>query len=143
MKNTIPRGTLIPTGGGEDREESKDILCRIIAETGKTNPKICLITLTTDVPKKILGVYAQAFKDLNISQISDIHYTQRVDADQSDILKKVRDCDLILFSGGKQLKLSSLSGRTNLIEQLRSVIMTKKKLLWLVLVQERPLCPIR
>jgi len=38
MKNIIPKGTLIPIGGGEDREESKDILCRIIAETGKTDP---------------------------------------------------------------------------------------------------------
>jgi len=64
---------------------------------------------------------------LNISQISDLHYTQRVDADQSDILKKVRDCDLILFSGGKQLKLSSLSGRTNLIELIKERYYDEKK----------------
>lgn len=115
MKNIIPKGTLIPIGGGEDREESKDILCRIIAESGKKNPKICLITLATDVPDKVADVYKKAFKDLNISRLSIIHYAGRKEADSESNLKKVRECDLILFSGGKQLKLSSLLGGTDLL----------------------------
>lgn len=37
MASKRPKGVLIPVGGGEDKEKSKDVLCRIIAETGKTN----------------------------------------------------------------------------------------------------------
>ena len=115
MKNVIPKGILIPIGGGEDKKESKDILSRVISETRKTNPKICLITLATDVPEKAAEVYNKVFGDLNISKISIIHYTGRKEADHQENLKKVKECDLILFSGGKQLKLSSLLGGTDLL----------------------------
>lgn len=119
MKNIIPKGTLIPIGGGEDREESKDILCRIIAESGKKDPQICLITLATDVPDKVAEVYSHAFKDLTSSKISVIHYLGRKEADTEENLKKIEDCDLVLFSGGKQLKLSSLLGGTRLLELIK------------------------
>lgn len=64
MTNKGPKGILIPVGGGEDKEESKDVLCHIIAETGKTNPKICLITIGLDVPEKVAKIYQNAFNDL-------------------------------------------------------------------------------
>lgn len=119
MKTQIPKGTLIPIGGGEDREESKDVLCRIIAETGKKNPNICLITLATDVPEKVAEVYNNAFNDLGISTLSIIHYTHRNEANTEENIKKVRDCDLILITGGKQLKLSTLLGGTDLLHIIK------------------------
>jgi len=119
MKSIIPKGILIPVGGREDKEESKDVLCRIIAETGKADPHICLITLATDVPKKVTAIYQKAFEALNISTFSAIHYRNRKDADSEDHLKKISACDLILFSGGKQLKLSTLMGGTQLIALIK------------------------
>lgn len=119
MKNSIPKGTLIPVGGGEDKDESKDVLCRIISETGKKNPNICLITLATDDPEKAAKVYTKAFKDLNITKISSIHYKGRKDADNEEYLRKVKSSDMVLFSGGDQLKLSSLLGGTVLLEAIK------------------------
>jgi cyanophycinase len=119
INNTIPKGTLLPIGGGEDRLESKDVLCRMIAETGKKNPTICLITLATSVPERMAEVYHQAFRDLNITRVSVIHYGNRCDADSAENLKKAEDCDLVLFGGGKQLQLSTLLAGTALLEVLR------------------------
>lgn len=119
MTNCNAAGTLIPIGGGEDKEESKDVLCRIIAETGKENPKICLITLATDVPKDVASAYREAFEDLNISSISVIHYDSRKDADTQENLTKIANCDLILFSGGKQIKLGTLLGGTELLKSIK------------------------
>lgn len=119
MMNMNPKGTLIPVGGGEDKEESKDVLCRLIAETGKDDPTICLITLATDVPEKVAETYKKAFDDLKISKVSVIHYDNRKEADTDENLRKVKDCDLILFSGGKQLKLGTLLGGTALLELIR------------------------
>lgn len=119
MKNVIPKGILLPIGGGEDRLESKDVLCRMIEETGKKNPKICLITLATNVPEKVAEVYSKAFKDLKITHVSVIHYANRPEADTEENLKKVKECDLVMFSGGQQLKLSTLLGGTELLELIR------------------------
>jgi len=119
MMNLHPKGILIPVGGGEDKEETKDVLCRIISETGKTDPKICLITLATDVPERVSETYQKAFEDLNISSVSVIHYKARREADTAENLIKIKDCDLILFSGGKQLKLGTLLGGTKLLEAIK------------------------
>lgn len=119
MIKIIPKGILIPIGGSEDKKESKEILCRIIAETGKTDPHICLITLATNVPDKVVAAYKKAFGDLNISTLTVIHYTSRKEADNEDHLKKIQECDIILFSGGKQLKLSTLMGGTKLLALIK------------------------
>ena len=118
MASKGPKGVLIPVGGGEDKKESKDVLCRIIAETGKTNPKICLITIATDVPEKVAEIYKKAFKDLNISSLSILHFNSRTEADSEENLKFIDDCDLVLLSGGKQLKISTLMGGTKLLERI-------------------------
>lgn len=115
MNNMIPKGILIPVGGGEDKEESKDVLARILAETGKSHPHVCLITIATGLPEKVANGYAKAFEDLNIKIFSVIHYTQRNDADTDENLKKIRECDLVMFSGGNQLKISSLMIGTELL----------------------------
>lgn len=118
MTNKGPKGILIPVGGGEDREQSKDVLCRIIEETGKANPNICLITVATDVPHKMAKIYQKAFKDLKITNLSVIHFETRTEADSEENLKFIDDCDLVLLSGGKQLKISTLMGGTKLLERI-------------------------
>ncbi len=115
MKDTVPKGILIPIGGREDREKSMDILCRLIAETGKTDPKICLITLATDVPERVADIYKKAFESLNITYLSIIHFNNREDADTEHNLSSIKEADLVLFSGGKQLKLTNLLMDTNLL----------------------------
>ncbi len=114
-----PKGILIPIGGSEDKEESKDVLCRMIAESGKSNPEICLITLATDVPEKVAEIYNKAFADLNISTISIINYRNHNEADTEENLNKIRTCDIVLFSGGKQIKLGTLLGGTKLLELIK------------------------
>lgn len=119
MNNAHPKGTLIPIGGREDRKESKDVLSRIIAETGKTDPHICLITLATGLPKKVAKIYEKAFKELNVSTVSAIHYTTRNDADTETNLKTVKTCDLVMFSGGKQTKISDLISNTQILALIK------------------------
>jgi len=119
MTDINPKGTLVPIGGGEDKEESKDVLCRIISETGKTDPHICLVTLATDLPDEVAATYKKAFEDLKISSVSVIHYDSRKEADSDENLSKIRACDLILLSGGKQLKLGTLLGGTALLDLIK------------------------
>lgn len=119
MIRNEPKGTLIPIGGGEDKEESKEVLKRIIEESGKTYPRICLITLATNHPDKAKEAYRTAFTDLGIREIEIIHFDIRKDADTEENIFKIKNCELILFSGGNQLKLSSLLGGTKLLDIIK------------------------
>lgn len=119
MTDIQPKGILVPVGGGEDKQQSKDVLCRIIAETGKADPAICLITLATDLPEEVAAAYKSAFDDLKITSLEVIHYDARREADSEQNLEKVRNCDMVLFSGGKQLKLGTLLGGTKLLSLIR------------------------
>jgi cyanophycinase len=113
------RGILIPIGGCEDKKEHKTVLQRIISETGKKKPKICLITLATSVPREVGQDYKKAFKDLGIVKLTQLHFASRPVADKERNLEKVKQCDAVLFSGGDQLRLSSLLGGTKLLELIK------------------------
>jgi cyanophycinase len=119
MKVPFPKGILIPIGGGEDKKDKRDVLARVLKETGKKNPKVCVITVATDLPRQVGHVYRSAFKGLDIKAIDLIHFESRQKADTHANIEKIKKCDAVLFSGGNQLKLSSLMGGTKLINMLR------------------------
>lgn len=119
MRKFLPKGILIPIGGAEDKEDHKEILQRIINETGKKLPLICVITLATNLPLDAARDYRNAFKTLGV-KISVIHFKSRKSADLPDHMLKVRKCDVVFFTGGDQLKLSSLLGGTKLLNMIRS-----------------------
>lgn len=120
MKVLKPKGTLIPIGGAEDKQNNKDILCRVVAETGRKKPKILLITLATSLPREVFNDYKAAFKSLGHLKLEAIHYTMHSEADSDQHLKMVKNCHVVLFSGGDQLKLSSLMGGTKLFEAIKT-----------------------
>lgn len=125
MKIRKPKGTLIPIGGREDKENRKEILKRVIEETGKKKPKVCVITVATSIPKEIAQEYKTVFKSLGIHDVFIIHFKSRSEADTSKNMEKVRNCNVLLFSGGDQLKLSSLLGGTELIARIKERYFTE------------------
>lgn len=120
MKIVKPKGTLIPIGGGEDKEGHRDVLCRVIEETKKKKAKACVITVATSVPEEVTKDYRKAFKDLDISTLTFIHFESRTEADSKENIQKIKECDLVLFSGGNQLKLSSLLGGSELLALIKN-----------------------
>jgi cyanophycinase len=127
LRVTIPKGTLVPIGGSEDKLNKKAILARLILETGKRNPEICIITVATNVPKEVGDEYKHAFRKLGITKMSFIHFTSRPNADKEQNLTKVKKCDAVLLTGGNQLRLTSLLGGTNLMTLIKKRYFEEKK----------------
>jgi cyanophycinase len=119
MRTIKPKGTLIPIGGAEDKTGKKEIICRAIEETGKKKPCICIITVATNVPEEVSKDYKTAFRDLHMDNISFIHFDSREEADDKKNLDKIKAADLVWFSGGSQLKLSSLLGGTECLDLIK------------------------
>ncbi len=126
----IPKGKLISIGGAEDKgnEELPDlihknnanffelgILTRIVGEIGDTHSHIEVITTASSIPEEVGDNYIQAFGKIGCDNVGVIHIKSREDADTPEFLERIRACDGVMFSGGNQLRLTTLLGGTELM----------------------------
>lgn len=124
------RGKLIIIGGAVDKgsftESSfdkdvsknmnffeKGILKRIIDESKyKENSRIEVITTASKIPREVGPEYAKAFQYLNASNVDVLHIERREQASEQENLDRLQAADIVMFTGGDQLRLSSILGGT-------------------------------
>lgn len=128
-----PKGILIAIGGAEnkgqeDEQEKPDsmnlfkqgILNKIVELAGKKEePRIEVITTASSIPDEVGKMYKRSFKKLGLVDIGHLKITNREEADSKKTLERLESCNCILFSGGDQLRLSSVLGGTDFLEMLR------------------------
>jgi cyanophycinase len=123
-----PKGKLIIIGGSVDRgsfsENPSDlpkklkffeqgILNRIIKESVKnTSSKIEIITTASNIPDEVGEEYVSAFHNLNVLDVNVLHIKTRDEANSPDIIARLKSADIVMFTGGDQLRLSSIIGGT-------------------------------
>jgi cyanophycinase len=123
----IPKGKLIAIGGAENKGSEEDIvkvqsnnhnfselgvLRRIVEETGKENPLIEVVTTASTIPVEVGQNYWNAFGKIGCTNIGIMDIRNREDAANEDYLARLKKCDALMFSGGNQLRLSSIFGGT-------------------------------
>jgi cyanophycinase len=132
-----PKGKLVIIGGAVDLGSNlvagdhsshpdhikffeKGILRRIIAESPALQASVVeVITTASQIPEIVGQEYLKAFKQLNISQVNVLDIRSREDASNESNLKRIRNAHVVMFSGGDQLKLSSIFGGTVFIQLLK------------------------
>lgn len=128
---TSPKGKLIIIGGSVDRGSfleanvpadatkkikffEKGILKRIITESAKGNlSRIEVITTASMIPKEIGEEYIKAFAQLDALNVGVLNVKTREEANSLEYIDRLKDADIVMFSGGDQLRLSSIFGGTN------------------------------
>ena len=119
------KGTLISIGGNEDKggEENEvhtldfideGILARVVKETGKSNPNIVVVPTASSIPIEVGDNYLEAFDKLGCTNVSVLDIRKREESEELENIKKVKECDAIMFSGGDQSKISKKIGGTEL-----------------------------
>jgi len=126
----IPKGKLISIGGAEDKgtEAEPDfiqknnlnffelgILKRVVEEIGGSDSHIEVITTASSIPEEVGENYKKAFGKIGCNNIGIIHIKYRDEADKPEYLARIRNCDGVMFSGGNQLRLTTILGGTDLI----------------------------
>jgi cyanophycinase len=133
----VPKGKLVIIGGAVDMGSNvsaqehiatpdhikffeKGILKRIITETGKHEAaKIEVITTASQIPELVGAEYLKTFNQLNVSQVNIMDVRSREDAAKQENLERIREADVVMFSGGDQLRLSSIFGGTEFLQILK------------------------
>ncbi|WP_129713583.1 cyanophycinase [Pedobacter sp. SYP-B3415] len=126
-----PNGVLLIVGGHEDKTgapEKKvqkanykplEVLKTFLELTGKDKPVIEVITSASSEGQESFADYEKAFRELGLANIGHIHHNNRGEAKDSGLADRIREADGVFFSGGDQLKLTSLYGGTPMLYTLK------------------------
>jgi cyanophycinase len=134
----VPKGKLIIIGGAVDMNTNlgsqeniikpdylkffeQGILKRIITESAKQTASIVeVITTASQIPDLVGVEYVDAFTSLNVTHIGVLDIRSREEAKNEEYLDRIRKADVVMFSGGDQLRLSSIFGGTEFLQILKA-----------------------
>ncbi|MBN8641633.1 MAG: cyanophycinase [Flavobacteriales bacterium] len=95
------------------------ILKRIIKESkNKELSRIEVITTASKIPREIGPEYVKAFSYLGANNVDVLHIERREQASEPEVLQRLKAADVVMFTGGDQLRLTSILGGTPLDELL-------------------------
>jgi len=125
---SYPKGKLVIIGGSVDRgsfsESPEDlkrnlkffetgILKRITTESVKNNlSRIEIITTASSIPEEVGEEYIKAFAQLNVLNVGVLNIKTREEANSPENTDRLRKADVVMFTGGDQLRLTSIFGGT-------------------------------
>jgi len=119
------KGILMPIGGNEDKgaetSEShtldfvkKGILSRVVNESGGTDAHIIVVPTASSIPKEVGENYKSAFAKLGCTNMEILDIRETSQAESEENLKKISECNCVMFSGGDQSKISDIIGGTSM-----------------------------
>ena len=133
-----PIGKLIVVGGAVDKGSFTEknfekqveknlnffetgILKRIIIESARREEsQIEIITTASKIPRVVGPEYARAFEYLGAKNVNVLHIEKREEALSESIIERVRKAEVIMCTGGDQLRLTSILGGTQVHDLLLS-----------------------
>jgi cyanophycinase len=126
--NRNPLGKLVIIGGSVDRGSftespadlhrnlkffEKGILKRITTESARGNlSRIEIITTASSIPEEVGEEYVKAFAQLDVMNVGVLNIKTREEANQEEFIERLRVADVVMFTGGDQLRLTSIFGGT-------------------------------
>jgi cyanophycinase len=126
-----PVGTLVLIGGKENKGEQPDqegkaenviqleILKDFVSYIRKKSPVVEVITTAAEDGEESFKEYRRLFKELDITEVRHIHHNSREQALADELTERIDQANAFFFSGGDQLKLTTIYGGTNFLTELK------------------------
>ena len=133
----VPKGKLVIIGGAVDLGSSlnynenishphyikffeQGILRRVMVESAKAeNSVVEVITTASQIPDIVGAEYIKSFNQLQVDNVRVLDIRSRTDAANHEYLERINNADVVMFSGGDQLRLSSIFGGTKFLQILK------------------------
>ncbi len=112
------RGWIIPIGGAEEKENTPAILERFVRLAGGREADIVVIPTASQL-RNTGSRYERIFSELGAANVEAIDFDTRRDADESGRIERIRRASGVFFTGGNQLRLTTLIGGTPVAKAVR------------------------
>jgi len=105
------RGWIVPIGGAENKENDQRILARFVAVSGGKEADIVVIPTASRL-HETGPRYENLFRELGAGRVTVMDFDTRRDCQEANRLQRLEAASGIFFTGGNQLRLSTLLGGT-------------------------------
>ncbi len=123
MPSKIPeggeRGWIVPIGGAENKENDRHILERFVRVSGGAAADIVVIPTASRL-HETGPRYERLFSELGAARVTVMDFDTRRDCQEPGRLQRLGEATGIFFTGGNQLRLSTLLGGTPVAKLVRS-----------------------
>ncbi len=123
MPSIVPegatRGWIIPIGGAENKENDRHILERFVRCSGGPDADIVVIPTASRL-HETGPRYEKLFKDIGAVRVDVMDFDTRRDCHESGRLRRLEEASGIFFTGGNQLRLTTLLGGTPVAKLVRT-----------------------
>lgn len=108
------RGTLVIIGGNEDKEHECTILRRVVALAGEEKARMIIMTIASRHQADTGRLYQAAFSRLGMTRVEVVSIRDRAETRSADLARRLADAGGIFFTGGDQLRITSILGGSEL-----------------------------
>jgi cyanophycinase len=123
MPSKIPpgrtRGWIVPIGGAENKENDRRILERFVRVSGGAAADIVVIP-TASRMHETGPRYEKLFQDLGAAHVTVMDFDTRRDCQEPGRLRRLEEATGIFFTGGNQLRVTTLLGGTPVAKLIRA-----------------------
>jgi cyanophycinase len=124
MPSPIPegetRGWIVPIGGAEDKESDPRILQRFVDLCGGDQAQILVIP-TASRMADTGARYERVFGELGAGRVTVMDFDTRRETSEGNRLEKIEQATGVFFTGGNQLRISTLIGGTPVAKAIRAM----------------------
>lgn len=112
------KGDLVIIGGAEDKYGESMILEKVVEIIGGEDARVGILTTATQHPEEVGEDYRNVFLRLGVKDTEILNINTRDDANLEDNIRRIRDVTGFFFTGGDQLRITSILGGTKAYEAL-------------------------
>ena len=114
------RGWIIPIGGAEEKENAPQILKRFLKLAGGDQADIVVIPTASQL-RSTGPRYERIFGDLGAARVTALDFDTRRDCEEASRIDRLQRASGVFFTGGNQLRLSTLLGGTPVAKAVRAL----------------------
>ena len=104
----------------EEHEDQAVLKFFVSLMARKESPLVEVITTSSGDPETTFNDYKEVFGELGIRRVHQIHHNNRGEVLDDNLAKRVEEADAFFFTGGDQLKLTSIYGGTSFLTDLKN-----------------------
>jgi cyanophycinase len=113
------RGWIVPIGGAENKENDRAVLERFVRVSGGHEANIVVIPAASRM-HETGPRYERLFRELGAADVSVMDFDTRRDCQEAGRLRRLEQASGIFFTGGNQLRLTTLLGGTPVAKLIRA-----------------------
>jgi cyanophycinase len=114
------RGWIVPIGGAEEKDNAPQILKRFVDLAGGDSADIVVIP-TASQQRSTGPRYERIFSELGAARVTALDFDTRRDCEEPGRLERLHQASGVFFTGGNQLRLSTLLGGTSVAKAVRQL----------------------